>query len=146
MMFQHDQDLLEDDQPIKYGDQIIPNLLIKTPQARKRKINLNDLMNALNLALKVEHKRFLRKEKERILRPVLLPIRSIDITKIIKEVYEKIVGLFKDRQELTFTELVGSDRKEDKILTFIPLLHLCSKHKVDLEQEEHFGEIKIKLM
>lgn len=147
VLFQHDQDLLEDEnEPIKYGNEIIPNLLIKTPQARKRKINLDDLMGALNLALRVEQKRMIRKEKERVLRPAEIPIVKIDITKLIRNVYEKIVGWFRTEQCLTFNQLVGSERREDKILTFIPLLHLCNQQKIDLEQEEPFGEITVKLI
>lgn len=38
-----------------------------------------------------------------------------------------------------------SQKKEDKIFTFIPLLHLTNQRKVNLEQKEHFGEIEIML-
>ena len=46
-------------------------------------------------------------------------------------------------EALTFTELVSSDRKEDKISTFIPLLYLETRKKILLAQYEHFGEIYI---
>ena len=46
---------------------------------------------------------------------------------------------------ITFTELVGSDKKQDKLATFVPLLHLSNQEKVDLSQEEHFKEIYIKI-
>ena len=35
--------------------------------------------------------------------------------------------------------------KEDKVFTFIPLLHLTNQRKIDLNQENHFGEIEIVL-
>src|SRR3989344_5516616 len=35
--------------------------------------------------------------------------------------------------------------KEDKVYTFIPLLHLENERKVDMLQTEHFGEISIQL-
>ena len=46
---------------------------------------------------------------------------------------------------LTFTQLIPSDAKKDKVLTFIPLLHLTNQRKIDLIQEKHFSEIEIKL-
>lgn len=35
---------------------------------------------------------------------------------------------------------------QDKVYTFIPLLHLAHQQKVDLEQKEQFGEIDIKIV
>ena len=48
-------------------------------------------------------------------------------------------------KSLNFSNLVPSDSKMDKVLTFIPLLHLTNQRKVDLEQEKHFGEIEVYL-
>lgn len=47
---------------------------------------------------------------------------------------------------LKFTELLPSEKKEDKILTFVPLLHLRNQQKVELHQKIHFGEIDIELL
>ncbi|MCK5140441.1 MAG: segregation/condensation protein A, partial [Thermodesulfovibrionia bacterium] len=44
---------------------------------------------------------------------------------------------------LTFSTLVPSETKEDKIYTFIPLLHLTNQRKIDIEQYQPFGEIEI---
>ena len=49
------------------------------------------------------------------------------------------------QKRLTFSQLVPSNTKEDKIYTFIPLLHLTTQRKIDLTQQEHFGEIEIML-
>ncbi|MBL7057316.1 hypothetical protein ISS09_03475, partial [Candidatus Woesearchaeota archaeon] len=65
---------------------------------------------------------------------------------IIKDIYGKITNYFaKSTTELTFSQLIPSDSKEDKVLTFIPLLHLDTQRKIDLMQDEHFGEIGIVL-
>ena len=78
---------------------------------------------------------------------VKIPKKTKDITQIIKEVYNKIMAFFSinNQKSLTFSQLVPSKTKEDKIFTFIPLLHLTTQRKVDLEQKEHFGEIEIML-
>jgi len=74
---------------------------------------------------------------------VKLPEKKIDISELISGVYSKIVEFFKTKEKLTFTQLVNSDKKEDLIYTFIPLLHLATQEKIDLNQNENFGEINI---
>lgn len=121
-----------------------PKLTIKTPLARKRKVSLNDLMGALQRALEVDKRRTLKKiREEEHLAKVKMPEKKIDISLLIKNLYDKILDFFGKKETLTFTELVASDKKEDKIKTFVPLLHLVNNGKVGVEQKEHFGEIDI---
>ncbi|MCD4666192.1 segregation/condensation protein A [archaeon] len=124
-----------------------PKLTIKTPMPRKRRVTLNDLMGALQKALEVNKRRILR-EIEYTKIDVEIPQKKIDITSLIYDVYDKIKGFFSmnDKGKLTFSVLVDSDRKEDKILTFIPLLHLANQEKIDLNQEKHFGDIYINIL
>lgn len=123
----------------------VPELLLKTPQPRKRKVTLNDLMSSLQKAIEVNQRRIFKSE-ERYITNAVLPEKVIDITSLIKNIYEKIKNMFIDKEILTFTELVSSDKKEDKLLTFIPLLHLANENKINLEQDHPFGEIKIELI
>ncbi len=143
-LFQQNEDLLDDGNYIDpITNQPIPELLIKTPQARKRKIDLNDLIGALDKALKVDQKRLLRRRWERVVDEAKLPEKKIDIASLIKSVYNKILGWFTKKEKITFSELVGSDKRDDKINTFIPLLYLSNNHSVDINQETPFGEIDI---
>lgn len=145
-LFQKEEEIFDENQdPVK--DHIkyeIPSLLIKTPQARKRQLTLNDLMSALEKALKIDEKRKLR-YIDRVIAEAQIPEKKIDISKLIKSIYERILNIFKSKEKLTFTELVNSDKKEDKIMNFIPLLHLDSQQKIDIKQERNFGEIEIYL-
>jgi len=145
-LFPHDDQIFEEnDDPVK--DHIkyeIKNLLIKTPQQRKRQITLNDLIGALENALEVETRREKRRF-DRVIAEAKLPEQHIDISELIHNVYERIKSWFATKQRLTFTDLVQSDQKKDKIYTFIPLLHLDSQQKVDLKQEKNFGEIEVTL-
>ena len=144
LLFSREEDLLYDEEQSPFAREEIPPLLLKTPQQRKRKVDLQDLMEALNAALRVEEKRMIRKLKERPIREVVIPERKIDIGKLIKEVYNKIISWFTRKQKLTFTELTnGSRNRQDVLLTFVPLLHLSNQQKIDLEQEVPFGEISI---
>ena len=118
------------------------SLIPRTPQPRKRKVSIYDLREALQKALEVKKRRVLRSIPTG---EINIPEKKKDITLVIKEIYEKIRNFFKTGKRLTFSQLIPSDSKEDKVYTFIPLLHLTHQEKVDLNQEEHFGEIEILL-
>ncbi len=137
------ENILSDDFEEHGEFKYIPSLLIKTPQARKRKLNLNDLMEALQAALEVETKRMRRKADERVIREVELPLKKIDITSLMKNLYNKLKEFFKIRPKVKFSELLPSNGKEDKVLTFLPLLHLENQGKINMEQDIPFGEIDI---
>ena len=122
-----------------------PKLTIKTPQTRKKKVNVDDLIFALEKALEVNERRIARWAERNKIPEMIIPEKPVDITLIIKQLYDKIKLVFVKKPVITFTELVGSDKKQDKLATFVPLLHLSNQEKVDLSQEEHFKEIYIKI-
>jgi len=121
----------------------IPKLGIKTPQARKRKVSVNDLVSALEKALKVDSRRKLRLQRFLTFNKPKIPEKKVDISALIGEIYQKIVGLFKKKKTVEFSELIPTDTKNDKILTMLPLLHLDHQKKICISQEEAFGEIHV---
>jgi len=126
----------------------LPIILPKTPLPRMKKVTIEDLMQALDRAIEVEDRRqkrydaVIEAEREAA---IVLPRGTINITEKIKELYKKIKGFFFKQlaKRMTFSELVPSQKKEDKIATFIPLLHLDSREKITLEQPKAFEEIYI---
>jgi chromatin segregation and condensation protein Rec8/ScpA/Scc1 (kleisin family) len=139
---------LEDDLRSHYDPAGTPNIYPRTPQPRKRKVSVYDLVNALEKALEVESKR-----KRYVVNPkkmaIQIPERKFDLGKAMTVVYERVETHYNSKKNknktLTFDELVMSDSKKDKVLTFVPLLHLDTQRKVDLEQEKHFDTIHVKL-
>ena len=123
-------------------------LTIKTPQPRKRKVSVSDLVDALKKALEVEQRKVQRVlDRNTIPENLEVPETKIEISSLIKDVYGKIKIYFeKNKSDLTFTQLVASPKKEDKITTFIPLLHLSNQERVDLRQLAHFEEIYIRIL
>lgn len=118
----------------------------KTPQPRRRRIGVEDLVNALEKALDVGRRRNIRQliEEKNMPKPLEIPKKKIDINKLIKDVYSRLSNFFsRNNKRLTFEEFVNSNRKEDKIMTFLPLLHLDNDRKIELYQEKHFGDIEI---
>ena len=120
-------------------------LIPRTPQPRKRKISVYDLVGALNKALEVKVRREGRYVP--IAPEVKAPENVVDISKIIDSVYIQIKNFYKNSEngKLKFSQLLPSESSDDKIYTFIPLLHLTNQRKIDLDQENHFGEIDISL-
>lgn len=117
-------------------------LIPRTPQPRKRKVSVYDLVSALEKALEVKKRRIIKSMPTLDVEP---PKRTTDIGIVIRQVYNKILDFFlgNDNKSLTFSQLVPSRTKEDKICTFVPLLHLSNNRKIDLDQRQHFGEISI---
>jgi len=122
----------------------IPALAVKTPQARKRRVSVTDLITALERALRVDSKRKLRLQRFFSKVPEI-PQRTFDLTEMIQTIFSQIKNLFKTKDEVYFSHLVKSDTKEDKVLTLLPLLHLDTQSKINLEQSEPFEDIRISL-
>ena len=121
--------------------EIIP----RTPQPRKRKVSVYDLVKALEQALEVKKRRVFNQMREHP--DITIPEAKFDITKAVKGLFDKIKFFFFKNKEnkLTFSQLVPSEKKQDKVFTFIPLLHLDNQQKIHLDQKEHFKDIDISL-
>jgi len=119
-------------------------LIPKTPQPRQRKVSVYDLIDALAVALNVRRRRILNQIQTKTLD---MPEKKYDISKLMDNLYDDVVEcLMKETsQRIAFSELVPGESKMDKVLTFIPLLHLTNARKVDLEQKDHFEEIYVTL-
>jgi len=129
-------------------DEEVPGLVLRTPLPRFRKVSLEELMNALGQAINTENRR-IRKviiAKQQELETALsLPRHRINIKDKLREVHSKLRKIFSNREEkLAFSEIAGKTN-EERVATFIPLLHLDTQHKVWLEQHGHFEEIWILL-
>ncbi len=129
-------------------DEEIPMLILKSPMARFKKVTLKELMESLSKAINTENRR-IRKEiinKNALIESSFsLPKRKFNIKDKIKELHSRLFSHFKKNNEnkrVSFTEFVGNS-KEEKIISFSPLLHLENQKKIWMEQEKHFDEIYI---
>jgi len=126
----------------------LPILVPRTPMARHRKVTLKELMAALNKAIDTENRRIKREIKgvqaEKSVMAGLskeayvpLKVRIRSILGIVKEHIEKGNGHMK------FSHLAPA--KEEKLASFVPILHLSDKGKIFLRQPVHFDEIHMSL-
>jgi len=133
------------DAPVPQEDPANFKLIPRTPQPRKRKVSIFDLVDALQKAMEVKKRRVMRDIPTV---KVEIPEKKVDISEVIKSMYGRIKNYFVQHQntKLTFAKLIPSESKQDKILTFIPLLHLSNQRKIDMFQYQHFGEIEVELL
>ena len=145
VLFNHKEKEVQQFLKIEDFDEDIPELYPRTPLPRFKKISLQELMMALNKAVKTEERRETKKitEREAYERTkFFMPKQSMSITDKIKIIHSKITELFRKNEVIRFSEFSGP-KKEDKINTFVPLLHLDNHNKLWLQQEKHFDEIWI---
>ncbi len=117
-------------------------LIPRNPQPRNRKVSIQDLVEALQLAM-ISKKRVLE-----TLRPekFSLPDHKFEIMEVIYDLLQKIEYYAHKGQSLTFSKLLPPRAgKQEKVYTFIPLLHLETQDKVEMKQDQPFEEITVTL-
>lgn len=118
----------------------VPRIFPKTPQPRQRQVSIYDLVEALEKALEVNTRR-----QRRVLfsyPEVLIPERKIDLHGAMDGLFARIQDHYERTDErLTFQDLVEGLDRQGVIYTFIPLLHLTTARRTDIEQPEHFSTI-----
>ncbi len=112
----------------------------------KRKVTLDELIGALEKAVKVEERRETKKRKlGRRLR------REIDITE--EDIEKRINILMSDidlfllelgSEKVEFSKLVKTWDRDQIVRTFLPLLYLATRGKINTEQEDFFKEIFVR--
>ena len=126
----------------------IPDLTLRSPLPRFRKVTLKELIESLNKAIKTENRRI----KKEIINKNALRESSLSLPKTKLSIKDKIQGILlnlkshfkinKDHKKISYTNFIGTER-EERVLSFYPLLQLENQNKVWLDQEQHFDEIFI---
>jgi len=129
-------------------DEEIPELLLRSPMPRFRKVTLNELIESLNKAIITENRRIKKVIVDNnALREsgISLPKKKYNIKNKLLNLHSKIMDHFeknKSHKKVPYTEIVGIGR-EERALSFFPILQLENNGKLWLEQEAHFEEIYI---
>ncbi|MBU2562197.1 MAG: segregation/condensation protein A [Nanoarchaeota archaeon] len=126
----------------------IPILIPRSPIPRFKKVTLKELIDSLNKAITTENRRI---KKEILNKNALressfsIPKRKFSIKGKIKEIYSRLFKSLdeeKGKHKVSYTDFIGTNR-EERIISFAPLLHLENQKKVWLHQDDHFEEIYI---
>ena len=125
----------------------LPILTPKTPMARHKKVTLEQLMGALNHAMNTENRRIRRhlksKQAEKSALVVMPKTTLIPLKVRVKNIFSIVKSHFNvNKEHIGFHELAKD--KEEKLATFLPILHLSNQEKIHLHQPIHFEEIYIR--
>jgi segregation and condensation protein A len=133
---------------IELDEDELPLLIPKTPMPRSRKVSLQELLKALSQAINTENRR-IRKEirgrqAEKATEMVLPRLNRVPLKDRVKLIYQLIrQRLNKEVIEMKYSELAPS--REEKISSFLPVLHLYSETRLHLYQPNHFEDIFLSL-
>lgn len=127
----------------------LPTLVPRTPMARHKKVTLKELISALDKAIETENRRIKKEIKGRQAEKsalVVMPKNNFVPLKVrIKNIFgvvdHHISGL--NKSHVSFHEIAPS--KEEKLASFVPMLHLSNNGKIFLRQLAHFGDIHLAL-
>lgn len=127
----------------------LPTLVPRTPMARHKKVTLQELMGALNSAIETENRRIKKEIKGRQAEKSALIVMPKDSFIPLKVRVKNIFGIVKNyigvdgKESVKFSEMAES--KEERLASFVPVLHLSNDGKVFLRQPKHFEDIHITL-
>ena len=126
----------------------LPVLVPRTPMARHKKVTLKELMNALDTAINTESRRIKREIKGRQAEKSILTVMPKGNFVPLKVRIKSIFGIVKNHIEnnnshIKFSYLAPT--KEEKLASFVPMLHLSNNSEIFLRQPVHFEDIHIAL-
>ncbi len=124
----------------------IPELMPKFRMQPRRKVTLDELIGALEGAMKAKERRAERITLENT--PMEFVVNMDDIDEKIESAYKLVASSADKKRMVTFMELSGKMPDGSSVLLdlFVPLLFLATDAKIAMFQEEFFGEIIIKLL
>jgi len=141
----------------EYPLMFIPDWIIQEPvplelepitRVTKRKVTLEELINAIDDVMKKEKKAVKKQQKKPVVPESILDLVKVDndnFEKIEEEVFQRVVKTFDKSKMTLFSNVLKEKTPEEVISVLIPILHLAQKGKLIVWQEEVFGEIFIQL-
>ena len=120
-------------------DILIPPLSVPVRRYPKRKISMDELINALDKAMTVKNRREVRNI-------FYVNMESEDISERIEKIFDNILERIDLNNSITFSSFVTDSDVEDKIRTFSSILHLSNQERISCIQNDIFGEIYISVI
>ncbi len=131
--------------PEEKAEIVIPELRLRLRVPPKRKITLDELLAALDEAMKIKEFKAAAVREEKISLPLHINLETIE--KLTNALFEEITGIVDSYSATTFSILSQGKSKEEALMNvFIPLLFLEQSKKIALMQEKFFEEIIIRLV
>jgi len=139
---------LEEPPPPPKAREIVPPPLFLPLRYELTSTTIQHLLDVLDEVLRGEQLFPLKRRVEPILPPPIEVLPEIDrylmeIEKQMEDLYHHLLRIAKENPVLSFSDLTSGSEKLEVVRTFLLLLFLAQKGKVNLWQEQEFGEIYI---
>lgn len=121
----------------------IPVLTISSRIPPKRQITLDELATELENAMKYEGSVYAPKKKGGIDQIMNFKLTGEDIEKTMKEMHGKLFAQMDENRWVLFSNLTKDHGPVETVYALLSVLHLTQKNKVELHQEEIFGDLLI---
>ena len=126
----------------------LPILVPRTPMARHKKVTLKELMSALNSAINTENRRIKKdirgRQAEKSMLNVMPKNNFVPLKVRVKSIFGIVQRHIDDgNSHMKFSHLAQS--KEEKLSSFVPMLHLSNNGEIFLRQPSHFEDIHMTL-
>lgn len=123
------------------GDPASPALLVSPKRVPKRRITALELLAAIQEVL--EDRMIKSRIKDKYEEKNIVISLNTDIKLLIEETYNRVMQILARKETALFSELANT--RDEKVSTFLSLLHLCNSQRLTLRQERIFEEIYINL-
>ncbi|KXB07937.1 hypothetical protein AKJ55_01660 [candidate division MSBL1 archaeon SCGC-AAA382M17] len=113
-----------------------------------QKISLSDLTKSLQEVMEESPKNEDDKKKTKHVKKIMREIDdyNINIEKHIQEFHEKIALLGSNGEKINFMQLLPEENRLEIVRNLLLALFLSAEGKISISQEDHFGDIYIKLL
>jgi len=114
----------------------------RSPQPRKRKVSVYDLVRALEGVIERQKIKVQRRVPQVEME---YHTKSVDMNVVLREVFNSLYDTVETKKsdKLKFSDIIPSNERSDIIATFLPLLHLTNQRVTDLHQDEAFCDFDV---
>lgn len=155
LRFKSDAIRLEEEQPVvaqetfitEDGEPVeIPMLELRTRIPPKRKVSLDELVQAMEEVFESQRKREEALTAPKITPKMLIKLPEYDIEEKMKETLGRIKSGADTEGMITFSSLLKEGTREEIVHELLPLLFLANNRVIRIFQEKFFGEIFIQVL
>lgn len=138
-----DEELMEEE--VEEGPELRtgPELEMPVKPRPRRRMDINELKDALRDAMEVQERREERQERRNEI-DEQFEMQEETLEDRISSLFSRLKGLVSTKEKVEFSRLLEENTNEEKIEKFMHVLHLENDEKVRCIQDEFLGDLHVK--
>lgn len=143
MDFEGDMEIFEEEEEDQLELEMGPELEVPVRPRPKRRMELDELKDALSDAIEVKERREERQERRQEI-DQQFKMEEETLNDKINSLFSRVKNLVSSNDKVHFSNLLEENSNEEKIEKFMHVLHLENDQKVRCIQEEFLGDLHVK--